>query len=58
MSFGDLRPPSTSSQGLYLSCCFLQELDEFHLNQVPMVNPACLILIHGLAPVPPSLPAN
>ena len=55
-SFADLNPPSTSINTLCL-ILFLTKAWWVSLNPSSQGEPACFILTHGLAPVPPSLPA-
>ena len=55
-SFADLKPPSTSINTLCLILFFTKAWC-VSLNPSSQGDPACLILTHGLAPVPPSLPA-
>ena len=55
-SFAERSPPSTSSKTLSLML-FKTKAWCVSLSPNSHGEPACLILVHGLAPVPPSLPA-
>ena len=55
-SFAERNPPSTSRSTLSL---ILLTTNAWCVSLSPSSqgDPACLMLVHGLAPVPPSLPA-